>query len=211
MKNLIASTLVAVAFAFPVAAFAQFSLPSIPGLSKGSSGGGADLGGQQDALVRGFVAANKDVLSANAKMAAALGLKDKAGSAQATADSLNDGATKGNLEEANKVVADSGGEIAAAQAKKPVLDAAAKATYAQGLLSLVSGVSKYVGLGKNVKDMSSSLSSASPMMLPKLQSAAYVVSNFPGSASNVTTALKNAIDFAKSNGIEVPADAQKLI
>lgn len=210
MKKLIALTFATLTLALPVAAFAQFSLPSLGG--KSSSGGAQpDLSGQQDSLVRGFVAANKDVLTANSKMADALGLKEKSGQAQATADSLGEGATKDNLSDANKVVADSGNAVAAEMAKKPVLDAQAKTTFGLGLVALVSGVNKYVGLGKNVKDMSSGLSSASPMMLPKLQSAAYVVSNFPGSASNVAKVLKNAIDFAKSNGIEVPANANDAL
>ena len=50
------------------AAHAQFSMPSIPGV-KGLGGGGSaapDLTGQQDGLVRGYVAANKDVLTRTA-------------------------------------------------------------------------------------------------------------------------------------------------
>jgi hypothetical protein len=209
MKHIAASTLLAFAAAFPTVSFAQFSMPSIPGISKSptNTGAQADLGGQQTALVRNFVGANKDVLAANAKMADALGLKNQANEAQASADALTDGATKGNLESSNKMVSDTGGAVSAAMEKKPVLDAQAKTTFSLGLVSLASGATKYAGMGMGVKQMSSSISSASPMELPKLQPAAYIVSNFPGSASNVTKALKNAIDFARNNGIEVPPTA----
>lgn len=209
MKYFVATSLLALTAALPLSASAQFSLPSVPGLNKLTGGGasGGDLSGQQDALIRSFVAANKDVLTANARMADALGLKDEAAKAQATADSLTDGATKDNLSDANKAVSDTGGAVAQAMAQKPTLDAAAKAKFTSGLGSLVQGTMKYGTVGKNVKSMGSSLSSASPTMLPKLQSAVYVVGNFPTSATELSKALQNAVSFAQDSGIEVPANS----
>jgi hypothetical protein len=197
-------------------ASAQFSLKSLPGVSNVVGGGGSaapagDLGGQQDVLVRSYVAANKDVLTANSKMAEALGLKDAAATSKATSDALTEGATKDNLEASNKAVSASTDAVAAELAKQPVLDAQSKALFATGLGHLATGVHKYVGVGKNVKVMGSSLSSASPLMLPKLQSAVYVVSNFPSSMTSVSTALKNAISFAQSHDIPVPADATQAL
>lgn len=210
MKKLIAIAFVAAAAASAAPSFA-FGLPPIPGIGGGSSSGGAqaDLSGQQDALVRNFVAASKQVLTANSNLADALGLKDKASDAEKTAGALGDGATKGNLEDSNKVVADTSGAIAQKLAEKPVLDAAAKAKYAQGVGNLVTGAVKYAGLGKDVKDMGSSMKSASPLAMAKLSSAAFIVSKFPGSASNLYNTVKAAIDFAKSQGIEVK-DADKI-
>ena len=77
LRSLFAVALVCV----PFAASAQLpSLKSIPGLGGLTSpSGGGDAGGQNDSLVRGYVAANKDVLLANSQMADALGLKDAAG------------------------------------------------------------------------------------------------------------------------------------
>ncbi len=192
-------------------AYAQFSMPSV-GSVKNLVGGGSgasagDLSGQQDALVRGYVAANKEVLSANALMAEALGLKSDAAASAATATSLTEGATKDALEESNKAVTASTNAVAAELAKKPVLDASSKAMYSKGLLTLASGVTKFVGVGKNVGTMGTNLKSAPLTQLPKLQSAAYVVSNFPSSMGNVSDALKNAIAFAQSQDIPVPADA----
>lgn len=203
----------------PTVASAQFSLPSIPGVGKvlgsgsgsGSGAPAADLGAQQDVLVRSYVAANKDVLTANSKMAEALGLKDAAATSKATSDALTEGATKDNLDAANKEVAASTDAVAAELAKQPVLDAKAKAMFGAGLLSLVSGVNKYVGVGKNVSTMGSQLSSAPLLQLPKLQSAVFVVSKFPTSMASVTSALKNAMAFAQSNDIPVPADATQAL
>lgn len=214
MNKLFASIAVVTAFAagVPSVAYAQFGLPTVPGLGKSSSGtASADLGGQQDVLVRSYVAANKDVLTANSKMAEALGLKDSAAASKATADALTEGSTKDNLDAANKAVGTSTDAVAEEMKKGPKLDAAAKATFGIGLIALASGVSKYVGVGKNVSDISSGLSSAPLMQLPKLQSAALIVSKFPSSMSSVSSALKNAIAFAQSNDIPVPADATKAM
>jgi len=197
------------------AAHAQFSMPSIPG-TKGltgasSSASAGDLTGQQDVLVRGYVAANKDVLDANTLMANALGLKTAAATSAATSASLTEGATKDALEESNKAVAASTSAVAAEMAKKPVLDANSKALYGKGLVLLATGMTKFTGVGKNVSTMGSSLKTASPLQLPKLQSAVYVVSNFPDSMGNVSSALKNAVSFAQSQDIPVPADANAAL
>lgn len=212
MKKLLSITAVAIAAAAPSLALAQFSMPSIPGLGKsGSSAPAADLSGQGDALVRNFTAANKDVLTANEFMADALGLKDEATKAQETAKAMGEGGTKDAVQESNKVVADTGGAIASAMAKKPVLDAAAKVRFGEGLIKLVAGVGKYAGLGKDVQSMSAGLKSASPLQLAKLGSAAYVVSKFPSSASELAKSLQNAIAFAKDNNIPVPSNANDVM
>jgi hypothetical protein len=167
MKKLFTTAAVAVAMASPALTQAQFSMPSIPGVGKlmGGSSGSADVAGQGDALVRSYVGASKDVLNANAKMATALGLKEQAASAASTADSLGEGATIGALGDGNKVVSDTSGAIAESMARKPVLDAASKATFAEGLVHLVNGSVKYAGMGKDVSGMGKSLQSANPMQL----------------------------------------------
>jgi len=213
MKKIFASSVLTMAaFAMPGVAFAQFGGLSVLGGSK-TSAPAADLGGQQTSLVKNFIGANVDVLKANAKMSEALGLKDKAADADAVAQQLASGATvdKDSATKAATAVGDSSGAIAAKIAEKPVLDAAAKATFAAGLANLASGVVKYTGLGKDVSAMGDSMKSASPMQLTSLGAAVYVVKNFPTSVTEVTKALKNAVDFAKTNNIEVPADANKVL
>lgn len=213
MKKLLTSaTVILIVTVCPLTAMAQFGgLPSFGG-SK-AAGPAADLGGQQTTLVRNFIGANVDVLKANAKMSEALGLKDKAADADAVAQQLTSGATadRDNATKAATAVGDTSGAISAKLAEKPVLDAAAKVTFAAGLASLGSGVVKYAGLGRDVSSMANNMSGVSPLQLASLGAAVYVVKNFPTSATEVTKALKNAVDFAKSNDIEVPADATKAL
>ena len=210
-KILTAVAVVCAAMATPFTASAQFNIPSFGG-SK-SSAPAADLGGQQTTLVKNFVAANVDVLKANSKMSEALGLKATAADAEAVAQQLSSGSTfdKDAASKAATAVGDTGGAIAAKLAEKPALDAAAKATYTQGLLSLAKGVVRYTGLGKDVSSMGDGLKSAPLTQLPSLGAASYVVTKFPTSTTEVMKALKNAVDFAKSNGIEVPAEATSLL
>lgn len=214
MKKLV-SALATLLLCLPFAASAQFpslkSLPGVGNLVPGSGGGDGNIGGQNDALVRGYVAANKDVLLANSKMAEALGLKDAAATAKATADALTDGATKGNLEDSNKAVSASTDAVAAEMAKSPKLDAAAKQKYSQGMAQLGQGVLRYIALAGPAQSFSSSLKDASPMMLPKLQAGVYVASQLPTGLSNLSTSMKNASAFAKSNDIPVPPDATKAM
>lgn len=144
-------------------------------------------------------------------MAAALGLEDEVAKARAAAEAITEGATRDSIEASNKAVSASTQAVAARLATQPVLDAQSKAAFAAGLTALASGLTKYVAVGKGVKDMSSHLSGASPMMLPKLQSAVYIVKSFPDSMSNVSRALQNAVSYAQSHDIPVPADATQAL
>lgn len=214
MKNIFSTIAIAGAFmaATPSVVYAQFSMPSIPGMGKSLSGAApADLNGQQSKLVAAYVAADKDVLTANSKMLEALGLKTEATASKATADALTEGATKDNLVAADKEISVSTDAVAAELKKSPKLDAASKATFGAGLVALASGVTKFLGLGKNVSEMSSALSSAPMTQLPNLQSAVSLVAKFPGTLTSVGASLKNAIAFAQSNDIPVPGDATKAL
>jgi len=211
MKKLLPA-LAAALICVPFAAMAQLpSLKSIPGLGGAAATSGGDVTGQNDSLVRGYVAANKDVLLANSQMADALGLKDAAAASKATADALTDGATKGNLEDSNKAVSASTDAVAAEMAKGPKLDAAAKKKYQAGMAQLGVGMLKYIALRGPAESFSTGLKSASPLMLPKLQAGAYVVTQLPTGLSNLGTSMKNASAFAKSNDIPVPPDATKAM
>ncbi len=104
MKKRTASlTVAALLVGVPLIAISQ--VPSFGGLGSKltGSGGGGDLAGQQTSLVKSYVAGGKDVLSSQSKLLAALGLKDQAATAQATAGALGEGATAQNLQDADKV------------------------------------------------------------------------------------------------------------
>jgi hypothetical protein len=203
----LATTLIASVFTItPVAALAQFGLPSLPGMG-GKSAGGADLSGSQDQLVRQYVDANKTVMLANAHMADAMGLKDDAAKLRASSDSLGDGATKGNLADADKATSDTNRKLAEKlNDNTVVLDADAKKKYVAGLVTMASGVVKYVGMKGSFQSFASNLKGVSPMMLPKLQTGVYIVSSLPANVKNLTAALSSATQFAKSHDIEVPKD-----
>jgi hypothetical protein len=173
---------------------------------------GVDMTASQAGLVRSYVGANKDVLMSQSKLLEALGLKDKAAAAQATADSLSEGATKGNLQDMDKVQsADSQALADALKAPAGQMDAQSKKTYSQGLLLLASGMVKYTGMRKDVDAFKGGLSGASLLETPKLQTGAYVLTSFPTNLQHLSETMKNAIAFAHANGIEVPAEATSVI
>lgn len=207
MLRLISSIAISMAALAPFSVHA-FGLPSIPGLdSKSSNTGSVDLTGAQDQLVKQYATAGKFVLQGNASMADALGLTSQASAARAAGDSLNDGATKGSLSDADKANSDTNTAITE-KLKNPVeLDAPAKAKFAAGIVQLAQGMVKYVGMKGSFQSFSSSLSSASPMMLPKLQSGAYIVSTLPSSIKNLSSALNSAVAYAKAHDIALPKEA----
>jgi hypothetical protein len=168
----------------------------------------ADLGAQQDQLVRRYVAAGKDVLTANGHFADALGIKAQAVNASATSDSLS----AKDIEDQDKVIsADAAAVSEAIKSGAKLKDAEAKAKYAQGLVALASGVKKYVDMRNDAQGFASGLSSISPLQMGKLQAGAYILKNLPSSVTNLTSVLHSAVDFAKSNGVEVPKDATSLL
>ncbi len=213
MKKIIACAVAATLVGASGASYAQLGgLTSLVG-GGSKSDSSVDLSGQQAALVKNYVAANVDVLNANAKMGEALGLKTQAEQAAAVVAQLSSGSTqdKDAASKAVNAVGDTSGAIAAKLKEKPVLDDASKKTFAQGLGHLALGMVHYAGMRGDVTSMGNNMKSASPMALTSLGGAAYVVSNFPGSVTEAGKALKNAIDFARSNGIEVPSDATKAL
>lgn len=211
MKNAIAISIAATILAISPLSHAQFGnlLGSVTSSITGSgSSSGANVGAQQDQLVRTYVAAGKDVLTANSHLAKALGVKAQAVNAAATSDSLS----ANDIEAQDKAIsADTAAVSEALKSGATLKDAEAKAQYARGLLSLATGVKKYMSMSQDAQSFSSSLSSASPLQLGKLQAGIYVVKNAPTSVSNLTSVLKSAVEFARSNGVEVPADATSLL
>jgi hypothetical protein len=204
MRNRIVVTAIVALGMAPLGAWAQ--LPSLPGFGS-KSAGGPDLVASQTGLVTSYVGASKDVLTSQAKMLAALGLK-----AQAESDSLSAGATAGNIKDEEAVQSDESKALAEAL-KAPVgtLDAESKKTYTQGLVFLASGLVKYSGMSKDVDAFRSGLSGASLLQTPKLQTGAYIVKSVPGNLQNLTETMKNAVAFAHSHGIEVPPEATAVI
>lgn len=178
----------------------------------GASSGGSDAGPSQDALVQGYVQANKSILIAQSKMASALGAKDAAAKAKAEADALNSGATVDNLNKADSVQSDVSKAISDRQADKSYkMDAASKKEFSAGMATLGKGLLQYALLAPKIQSFTAGLKSASPLAMAKLSSGIYIAKSLPSNASNLKTTLSSSIDYAKSNDIPVPADATKAL
>lgn len=206
MKKKLLAVVAVAALAAPAVSMAQ--LGGLLGGGKSSSASSGDLTGQQETLVRNYVAAGKDVLTANGHLADALDIKAKVVNANATSDSL---AAKDVEAQDKAISADAAALSEAIKSGATLKDSEAKAKYAKGLLSLATGVKKYLDLRKDAQGFASGLSGASPLQIGKLQAGAYVAKNLPTSVTNVTTVLKNAVEFGKSNGVEIPKDATSLL
>ena len=183
-------------------------MPSFGGFGSKPAGSTGDLATQQTSLVKSYVAGGKAVLASQSKLLEALGLKDQAATAQATANALGDGATEQNLEDANKAQSANSQAIAdALKNQNATLDTQSKQTYTQGLILLASGLVKYTGMKQDVAGFSKGLAGPDALQAGKLQAGAYIAKTLPDSISNTTSTLNSAVSFAKSHGIEVPADA----
>lgn len=206
MKKRAFVSIAVIALVAPIVSHAQ--LGGLFGGAKSSSNSGVDLVGQQDSLVRNYVAAGKEVQVANGHLAGALGIKAQAVDFAATSDSLS----AKDVEAQDKAIsADAAAFSEALKGGATLKDAEAKATYVKGLVSLAVGVKKYMDLRNDVQGFSSSLSGASPFQFAKLQTGVYVAKSLPTSMTNLTTVLKSAVEFAKSNGVEVPKDATSVL
>lgn len=176
--------------------------------SSSGSSSSVDLSGAQTSLLKQYVAASQSVLNAQELMASALGLEDNRATIKAAAKGLNSGATKGNLKDCDKASSESTEAIAAKLKENPELSAEAKVTFAKGIVSLVDGVKKYSAMKSGVASFSKSMKGISPLDLRKAQEGVYIVTSFPGNASDLVKTLNSAVSFAKGRGIKVSSDAE---
>ncbi|UMR31555.1 hypothetical protein MJ904_04860 [Massilia sp. MB5] len=168
--------------------------------------GGGKSGGSVSAeqIVKRYVNGTQSVMNADANMLAALGLKDESEKAALHAKNLTEGATKDALEGASKVQTDSSKALEEHMAgKKVVMDEESKKRFANGLADLARGVIQYVGVSKDMSGFKPSVTSLGAAA----NSAVYIVQSLPGSLKSVGSTLKTAIDFAKSNNIPLPKEA----
>jgi hypothetical protein len=206
MNKKLFSVIAVIVLAAPAVSHAQFG--GLLGGGKSSANAGADLGAQQDSLVRNYVTAGKEVMVANGHLAGALGIKAQAVNAAATSDSLS----AKDVEAQDKAIsADAEAVAQALKAGATLKDAEAKATYSKGLISLATGVKKYLDMRKDVQGFSSGLSGVSPLQIGKLQAGVYVAKNLPTSMTNLTNVLRSAVEFGKSNGVDIPKDATSVL
>jgi hypothetical protein len=179
-----------------------FASAQLGGFAKSLGGGGGGATAEQ--IVTKYVGAAQSVMRADAGMLSAVGLKDEAEKASVQAKNLTEGATKNSLEEASAVqTASSAALEKALKGKKIEMDDASKKQFAGGVAELAKGVIQYVGMSKDVSGFKPGLSSIGN----SAGSALYVAKNLPDSIKSLGSTLKLAIDFAKTNNIPVPKEA----
>lgn len=210
-KNVIKSIALMI-FLVPSISFA-FSIPGVGLGSSGSGNAGPDLNAEQTQLITNYVAANQFVLTANEKMAQALGLSADAAKVKATAAALTSGPSLGNIKKSDTVLSKSIQEVTTniKNNKAKPLDAASKQLFAAGLVNLAAGVVEYGKLASNIGNVQSSLSSASPMALMNLSPMIYIAKNLPSNAKNLGSTLSEAVTYAKGQDIPVPASATSAL
>jgi hypothetical protein len=209
IRKIFALTLSAALLA-PTAGMAQFKIPSLTGGTPAAAGG--DAGAQQDALVKAYVAADKDVLLAQAKMADAVGLKERAATLQAAGDALGAGATKDSLEASETMQSEASQEIQARlQDSNLQLDEAGKKKFSSALGLLGRGTAKYAKLKEPILQFQKSITSGGVAgalgAASKLSAGKFIVTSAPKNLKNLSGTLSMATNYAKSHDIPVPADA----
>jgi hypothetical protein len=201
-KRLIGTVLGLTIATLSMPSFAQF------GSLGGALGGGGGSSVSADSLVKSYVTGTQLVMSSDASLLKALGLKEQSEKAELGAKNLTQGATTAALEDAAKVQTESNKALAEAMgAKKVTLSADSKKDYARGVVDLVKGIKSYTGMAGDVKNFKPGISSLGSAA----GAAIYVVKTMPGSLTNLKDTLKRSIDFAKENKIELPADATSVL
>ena len=193
-----------------IAALSTATFAQIPGFKNPLGGNSGSSGDSVTAeqLVKKYVGGTQNVMSAEVYMLKALGLKDQAAKEELAAKNLTEGSTSAGLEDAAKVQTESSKALAEKLGEKNVvLSADSKKQYSLGLVELVKGIRDYIGLAADAKGFKPSLTA----MGGAASAAVYIVKSLPGSTSNMKSTLGKAIDFAKQNKIEVPADATSLL
>ncbi|GAB2884032.1 hypothetical protein GCM10027046_10670 [Uliginosibacterium flavum] len=182
-------------------ACAQFGgLGKIAGI--GGDAAGASV--SSDQIVNKYVGGAKNVNKADVKMLRAVGLKDEADKAELAGKNLTEGATKDSLEEASKTQTESSKALEAKMKDKKVeMDAKSKQQFSDGMGDLARGIIQYVGMGGDAKNFKPSPTSIGG----STNSALFVVKSLPDSIKALGGTLKSSIDFAKTNNIPVPKEA----
>lgn len=182
-----------------------FSLSTLSHAQLGGLLGGGNSGAPSpESVIKNYVEGAKAVLQAQGKLLAAIGKKGEAAASDLQATNLTEGATKQNLEDSVKTQTENSKLIEESlKTKGTVLDAAAKVIYAQGLGYFGKGVVKYIALAKDLKNFKPSVTAIGGAA----QGALYVAQSLPGNMGSFQSTLSSAIDFGKSQGVEIPADA----
>jgi len=193
------------------------------GKKKEDSGGGAsqaDVELQQENLVKSFAGAQVNLMEAQSLLAEALGLKEL----KETLDAERDAFGKGNVDK--KALKKSTGTTKDAQKKinekmkeadelsdeSKALLAQSMVPYAQSVGGVVAMVQDATNLANGIQAQIKSAGMMGAMKVKKtFDVGLYLAPKVPGFAKDMTLQLKDVVSYAKSNRVEIPADASALL
>jgi hypothetical protein len=191
-----------------------FGLPKIGGSDKPAATSSAEtmdsVLAQQDSLVKTYQSSLGDILSSQALLLEAYGIKEDAAKLRAEADAIEKGPlNKAQLEKATSLSADANEQVNAKMDEEKALSDEARGKYQQALLPYATGVAE---MAKLTPDFQSFLQSASdqvknaPLMEKRkvkkqLDVGMYLAKAAPGYITNVTTTTKRVVTFAKRQGV----------
>ncbi|RAP58105.1 hypothetical protein [Oleiagrimonas sp. MCCC 1A03011] len=181
----------------------------------GHSKSNTDMSASQDALVKDFVGSQKEVLTAQALLSRAYGMKDQAEQLEAEQKALSSGSVdESSLKKTVEISKAANKKIAEKQAKQVKLNAEEKKAYSASLPHFAKGV---LGTRKTVQEaekFASSVKSSAGGGLAglasgfgKLKEGLYIAKATPGYSKELYTVFKKTVMIGKKNGVTVPANA----
>lgn len=211
-----------------VLAIVALSVGPAFGFTKGLTGGGNkqdaaavtmdDAVASQSNLMKAYSQGVKYNLATQGTMAEALGLKEEAAKLHTAAESIQEGNAKGI--EATKAETASLTEVVDQKmAAGGDLSDGAKKKVGQSLLTMAKSLLAYktaADMSKSTLDLAQDVIKDAPMTQKisakkTLDPVLTIAPKVPGELANVTTTAKQYIDFAKSVGVEPPADLNKAL
>lgn len=203
-KSLLAAAIALACLSMP--AFAQFKMPSLPGKSKPAEESATPPSG--DALVLAFSDSNRQLMTAQAVLLEALGLKDELARLQAEQKALGSGPLDTDALKKIRVTSDATtAAIDARIAAQPELTAEARKTFGKGLVEYLKAAVAARALVGQAQQFTSSVTGNPLALRGKAGTAMYVGKEMPGYMKNIGASTRALFAFAKRNNIETPANA----
>ncbi|SAL54834.1 hypothetical protein AWB67_02443 [Caballeronia terrestris] len=211
----------------PAASYAQLNLQQF-GFGSGKAEPAANGAAEPSALsslVQNYLGANQQVLSGQSTLASSMGMTGVASQAQSAAGLLAGGSSGAGALPSASVLSQMGGtqqsvsqslmQAFANRSSTPAPTGASKQAFSEGLASLGKGVSQYAGLQSDLGAVSNTMSMSSLLQAGSnpatTQAATYIAQAAPGQLQSLVSTLSQAVQYAKTNGISVPAVATSAL
>lgn len=200
-----------------------FGLPKIGGSDKPAATSSAEtmdsVLAQQDSLVKTYQSSLGDILSSQALLLEAYGMKQEAAKLRSEADAMGKGTLdKAQFKRITGLSADANEQLKANMAEEKALTDEGRGKYQQALLPYATGVVKMSKLVpefqkflQSAMDQVNSASLMGKMKVKKqLDVGMYLAKATPGYLTNVTTTTKKIVTYAKRQGVSKKATDNAL-